>query len=92
MEKISLVYYVITRKIEFTEQRIIEEEKKIILYDDKIMADNRIFYLHTVSDVSFKRTTNEYDMLYLHTLSGVFSFLIKDNPKKFMRMVKEKEN
>lgn len=90
MEKISLVYYIITRKIEFTEQLITEEKKKIVLYDDKIVADNRIFYLNTVSDISFKRTMNEYCMLYLHTISGVFSFLIKDNPKEFMRKVKEK--
>lgn len=90
MEKISLVYYIITRKIEFTEQLITEEKKKIVLYDDKIVADNRIFYLNTVSDISFKRTMNEYGMLYLHTISGVFSFLIKDNPKEFMRKVKEK--
>ena len=90
MEKVSLVYYVITRKIEFTEQLITEEKKKIVLYDDKIVADNRIFYLNTVSDISFKRTMNKYGILYLHTLSGVFSFLIKDNPKEFMRKVKEK--
>jgi len=92
MEQASLMYYVITRKIELAQQCIVEEEKKMVVYEDKIVADNRSFSLNAVLDISFKSTLNEYDILYLHTNSGIFSFLIKDNPKEFIQMVKAKES
>jgi len=86
----ELAYYVVTRRIELNRQVIDEVEKSLILYSDKIMAEKAAFHLEAVHDISVKKTNNLYQILYLHTNKGVFSFIIKEDPADFICQVKGK--
>ncbi|MBE0317734.1 MULTISPECIES: hypothetical protein [Bacillaceae] len=86
----ELAYYVVTRRIEFNMQVIDEVEKCLILSSDKIKTENAAFYLESVYDISVKKTNNLYQILYLHTNKGVFSFIVKEDPADFIRQVKGK--
>jgi len=84
----ELAYYVVTRRIEFNRQVVQEIKQSMILCSDRIMAEETVFQLEIVYDISVKKTNNLYQMLYLHTNKGVFSFIIKDDPAEFIRHVK----
>ncbi|TRZ36060.1 hypothetical protein CEQ21_10705 [Niallia circulans] len=84
----ELAYYVVTRRIEFNRQVVQEIKQSLILCSDRIMAEENVFQLEIVYDISVKKTNNLYQMLYLHTNKGVFSFIIKDDPAEFIRNVK----
>lgn len=87
MKIFSLSYFVFTRKIDLNIQ-ILEEEKSLILWSDRITSEEHTFHLNAIHDISFKPSKNQYKILYLHTNRGVFSFFVKDNPEEMMRLIK----
>lgn len=89
MKLFSLSYFVITRKIDLNMQ-IIEEEKNLILWSDKVTSEEQTFLLKAIHDISFKPSRNQYKILYLHTNRGVFSFVVKDNPEEMIRLIKSR--
>ncbi|MFS0865421.1 hypothetical protein [Fredinandcohnia sp. 179-A 10B2 NHS] len=80
-------YYVITRKIEWNEQKYIETTHIIRLFEDRILSTSNEFQLEHVYDVSYR--TN---FLYLHTNQGVFSYQVKESPIYFIEAFKEIKN
>ncbi|WP_312098965.1 hypothetical protein [Niallia sp.] len=89
MKIFSLSYFVVTRKMDLNIQ-IIEEEKNLILWSDRVTSDEHTFHLNVIHDISFKPSSNRYKMLYLHTNRGVFSFIVKDNPEEMIRLIKSR--
>ena len=89
MKIFSLSYFIVTRKMDLNIQ-IMEEEKSLILWSDKVTSDEHTFHLNAIHDISFKRSSNRYKMLYLHTNRGVFSFIVKDNPEEMIRLIKSR--
>ncbi|CAM5733572.1 hypothetical protein HRF69_13225 [Bacillus circulans] len=87
MKIFSLSYFVVTRKIDLN-MEIIEEEKSLDLWSDRVTSAEQTFHLHTIHDISFKPSSNQYKMLYLHTNRGVYSFVIKDNPEEMIRLIR----
>lgn len=89
MKIFSLSYFVVTRKIDLNIQ-IMEEEKSLILWSDRVTSEEHTFHLNAIHDISFKPSPNRYKMLYLHTNRGVFSFVVKDNPEEMIRLIKSR--
>ncbi|WP_347551038.1 hypothetical protein ABFG93_04620 [Pseudalkalibacillus hwajinpoensis] len=74
----------VVRKIERNEQKTIEQEHALTLYEDRISVGQEYFAIKDVFDVSYRFTSALYGFLYLHTKSGVVSFIIKKDPTLFI--------
>ena len=77
-------YFKIRREVSSIEQRDIEEQRNLYLYDDKIITEHREFPMEQVLDVSYREFGKKGGLLYLHTLKGVFSYQVKSTPKSFI--------
>lgn len=88
----SLVYkqpfVKVIREIEGIEQKYIEKEYNLYLYETKIITPVKTFHLKDVLDVSFRNTTEKYGTLYLHTNQGVFPYYVCSNPETFIKLLK----
>lgn len=76
-------YVVINRKIEWNEQKYIETQHKLRLFQDRILSSTNEFHLDHVYDISYR--TN---FLYLHTNQGVISYNTKEDPIEFIQLFK----
>lgn len=70
-------YVKVVRKMTMTGQQTVEEERVITLYEDKITTRHREFPIADVLDISYRAVGRSGGMLYLHTRSGVFSYVVK---------------
>lgn len=77
-------YYKIQRQVSSVDQRDIEEQRHLYLYEDKIMTYHREFLLDQVLDMSYRAFGKQGGLLYLHTLKGVFSYQVKASPQPFI--------
>jgi hypothetical protein len=80
-------YITITREIDGIEQKIIEKEQYLSLYTTKIVTPLNTFQLEDVLDVSFRKTTNKFWTLYLHTKQGVFPFYVSTHPGELIEAI-----
>ncbi|MBM7579039.1 hypothetical protein [Jeotgalibacillus terrae] len=80
----------ITRKIEWEEQHIIEHESFLHLYPQKLTDDSNEFYFHEILDLSYKESMRSFGLLYVHTTKGLFPYKVRENPISFIRIVEEK--
>ncbi len=77
------------RKIEDNEQFTVEKEEFIHLYKDKIVTPTKSFTIKEVMDVTSKPLSAYYTFLYLHTIEGVRTFVVKSSPEPFITHYKE---
>ncbi|MFD1064667.1 hypothetical protein [Oceanobacillus locisalsi] len=82
-------YIKVVREVKVLEQKDTEEQRYMYLYEDKIVTKYREFPLENVMDISY-RLTGEKGMLYLHTLKGVFAYIITSSPEQFIAAFKER--
>ncbi|WP_102347514.1 hypothetical protein [Bacillus sp. Marseille-P3661] len=75
----------VLRTIENNQQHTIEQHKVMNLFEDKIIADSKLFYLKDVLDISYKAFSQDYGFLYLHTNQGLFSFVVRSEPHHFIK-------
>ncbi|WP_188207858.1 hypothetical protein [Alkalibacillus aidingensis] len=66
------------------QQKNIEEEFWIYLYDDRIVTDEHDLDIKMVFDISYKMLSAQYGFLYLHTTKGVITFQIKEDPNEMI--------
>jgi hypothetical protein len=88
----SQAYMKKERMIEDNQQFTVETEEFLYLYRDKIVTPKRSFSLHQVMDVTKKHLSARYIFLYLHTIEGVLTFVVKSSPDHFIfhyRKIKE---
>jgi hypothetical protein len=92
MMKLSFVYQQpykkVLREIDGIEQRYIETEYSLYLYETKIVTPVQTFQLKDVLDVSYLHSINKYGTLYLHTNQGVFPYYVCSPPDEFIDLVK----
>lgn len=74
----------VIRKMERTEQKTLEQEHDLELYEDRIIVGQKHFAIKDVFDMSYRFQSTLYGFLYLHTNSGVESFIIKKDPTVFI--------
>ena len=77
-------YIKIERKVTSFEQFEIEHDRIIYLYNDKVVTQYREFPIKVVMDFSYREIANQGGILYLHTLQGVYTYIVKSSPKDFI--------
>ncbi|WP_341323610.1 hypothetical protein NSQ62_09095 [Solibacillus sp. FSL H8-0523] len=77
-------YIKIERKVTGLEQYQIELNRIIYLYKDKVITQYREFPIKDVTDFSYRVIANEGGILYLHTIQGVFPYIVKSSPEAFI--------
>lgn len=80
--------YIKTRRIENNQQCYVEHKEFLELYKDGVVAPSETFALHEVHDVSYKALSGTYGFLYLHTIRGVRTFMVKEHPEGWMKALK----
>lgn len=73
------------RKVTSIEQFEIEHNRTIYLYTDKVVTQNREFRIKDVMDFSYRKIANQGGILYLHTVQGVYTYIVKSSPEAFIR-------
>lgn len=81
-------YIEIERKVTSTEQYEIELDQCIYLYNEKVVTQNKEFPIGDVTDFSYRKMTNQGGFLYLHTLQGVYPYIVKSSPEAFIMAYK----
>ena len=72
------------RRVTSIEQFEIEHDRIIYLYNDKVVTQNREFPIKDVMDFSYREIANQGGILYLHTLQGVYTYIVKSSPEAFI--------
>jgi len=82
-------YYIIDRKMTHEGIEAIVLHREIRLYTMKIVTPPKEFRLHEVFDMSYRRLGRQGGILYLHTNQGVYPYLVRTDPAKFIDAYKE---
>lgn len=86
-------YIKIERIVSSIEQKDVEHNRTISLYDDKVTTQHREFPIDDVFDISQKKIGADGGILYLHVKSGVFSYTIHSAADELIHAFKQvKEN
>ncbi|TMU85969.1 hypothetical protein FGG79_12330 [Bacillus sp. BHET2] len=72
------------RRIEDNQQFTVETEEYLYLYKDRIVTPTKSFIIKDVMDVTSKPLSAYYTFLYLHTIEGVWTFVVKSSPEQFI--------
>ncbi|WP_018757314.1 hypothetical protein [Paenibacillus terrigena] len=84
----ALSYYKVERNISGLEQTIHKQDRWIYLYQEKVVTAHREFPIQEVFDISYRSMGGDGGMLYLHTLQGVYSYTITEDPQSFLKAYK----
>lgn len=76
------------RKLTSTMQFEVDHDRFIYLYHDKVVTKNRQFPIENVIDFSFREIKGEGGILYLHTIMGLYTYVVKTSPEKFIASYK----
>ncbi|ALS28151.1 hypothetical protein IJ21_27550 [Paenibacillus sp. 32O-W] len=82
-------YYKVQREVSGLEQKTVVHDRTMYLYPDKIATERRQFPIGDVFDMSYRKMGGEGGMLYFHTKQGVYSYMVKDDPRNFIGAFKE---
>lgn len=81
----SQPYIKIERIVSSLEQKDIEHQRTVYLYEDRITTRHREFPMKDVLSVSQKRIGSIGGLLYIHTASGLFSYTIQTPADAFIQ-------
>ncbi|WP_100331140.1 hypothetical protein [Bacillus xiapuensis] len=84
MPQATQSYKLIRREIKQGQQHIYQEEAHLHLFQDKVTTASHEFALHEVHDMSYRRFSAGFVFFYLHTIRGVFSYLVTTSPDQFI--------
>lgn len=82
-------YIKIIREVTSIEQKDIEHNRVIYLYNDKVVTEHRKFPIQDVIDMSHRSIGDKGGLLYIHTSSGLYSYTVKESTEKFIEAFKE---
>ena len=81
----SITYIEVVREIRDNEQQYIQTIHNLELFGDHIKSNTKTFMIDHVHDISYKSSSNQLGVLYLHTNQGLFSFQINMCPDHFIK-------
>ncbi|GEL08839.1 hypothetical protein [Salisediminibacterium halotolerans] len=84
-------YYKVQREVNVIEQKNVEYERMLVLYEDKLVTQHREFSAEHIFDMSYRELSGGEGMLYVHTSKGVFSYNVKSDPSEFIQAFKQLE-
>lgn len=83
-------YIKMDRQVDGLEQKDVELNRMLYLYDEKVMSKYREFPIQDVTDVSHRAVgTDGGGMLYVHTTKGVYTYIVKSSPMDFINTFKD---
>lgn len=82
-------YVKVQREVSSIEQRDVEYERVIYMYNEKIVTQHREFSIENVLDMSYRVVGKTGGLLYLHTNKGVYAYTVKSSPQQFIDAFKE---
>ena len=85
----SHIYIKVYRTVRNNAQIIEESEELIEIFEDKIITASERFDLKDILDISFKKISAKNGFLYLHTTSGLYSYVTETNPHKLIKIYKD---
>jgi hypothetical protein len=74
---IAQPYIKVLREITSIEQKDVEHKRTLYLYPDKIVSAHREFPIEKVMDISFRKFGAEGGLLYIHTSSGLYTYIVR---------------
>ncbi|MUV37604.1 hypothetical protein JNUCC1_01410 [Lentibacillus sp. JNUCC-1] len=85
MEPVAIFpYYKVEQEISATGLSKWEDKRYLRLYPTVLETKHRQFPTKDILDLSYRAMDGEAGMLYLHTSSGMFTYLVKTSPHKFI--------
>ncbi|RNF38688.1 hypothetical protein [Planococcus salinus] len=88
----SLTYIDTVRSIEAGEMKIIKNEHDLHLYEDTLIASTKKYNISNVWDISYKSFSEDANLLYLHTHTGVVTYKVYTDPDHFVTTFKKLKN
>lgn len=82
-------YIKVERQMNKLEQKNVEHERTLYLYDEKVVSAYREFHIQDVTDLSYRTIGDEGGMLYMHTTKGVYSYIVRSSPMDFVNTFRE---
>ncbi|WP_203362656.1 hypothetical protein [Bacillus sp. REN10] len=82
-------YIITSRQIEWGQQKVSQREEHLHLYQDKVICASHEFTITEVHDMSYRLLSANYGFFYLHTIRGVFSYIVTTSPHQFIDAYKQ---
>lgn len=82
-------YVKVIREVDSITQINTEQERTMYLYEDRVVTKYREFSIENIIDMSYRFIGTRGGLLYLHTDSGVFSYVVKASPEVFVQAFKD---
>ncbi|SDO28283.1 hypothetical protein [Alkalicoccus daliensis] len=84
-------YYKVEREVSSIDQRNVEYERMLYLYEDRLVTHRREFPTEIIFDMSHREMSGEDSLLYVHSSRGVYSYPVKEDPAEFIQAFKKLE-
>lgn len=88
MDLLAVQPYVKVTRVVDLEQKNIVQHRQIYLYRNRIVTRYRRFPIEDVLDISFRKVGGEGGLLFLHTVQGIFSYVVETSPELFIQAFK----
>ncbi|WP_236694087.1 hypothetical protein [Sporosarcina globispora] len=85
----SQPFIIVSRSIDWNQQKYIEKELYLHLFEDHILSPTEKFLIDEVWDMSYRSSNCEIGFLYLHTNRGCLTFQVKSEPSQFINLYKD---
>ncbi|MEN1968628.1 hypothetical protein WMZ97_11215 [Lentibacillus sp. N15] len=80
------MYEIVERVVTGLEKKEYKRVESMHLYQDRIVTAKYDFPLHEILDISYRKMGDQGGLLYLHTNSGLYSYLVASSPMEFIRV------
>lgn len=85
MDLIAVQPYIkVYREVDLVQRNIVDH-RNIYLYKNRIVTCYREFPIEEILDISFRKVGGEGGLLYLHTVRGIFSYVVETSPEWFIQ-------
>ncbi|RWZ55343.1 hypothetical protein EQV77_11520 [Halobacillus fulvus] len=89
--KVICSHTVIVKKrvIERNQQHYVEEEYQLELHPYEVRTPTETIRMEDVHDVSYRGLSETYGFLYLHTIKGVQTFMVREEPTTWINAYRQ---
>ncbi|MFS0574742.1 hypothetical protein AB1K83_03860 [Sporosarcina sp. 179-K 3D1 HS] len=85
----KIEYTLVDRKTVWHEQTFIRSSHHVILYRHAIATGKNTYRLQDVLDLSYRPFSGGTGLFYLHTIQGVFTFTVVEDPSEFIQLFQQ---
>lgn len=85
----KIEYTIVDRQTVWHEQTFIRSRHHVTLTRQAIATGKNTFHLREVLDLSYRPFSGGTGLFYLHTIQGVFTFTVVEDPSSFMDLFQQ---